>query len=193
MVNLANCFQIRKMSPILQMKVQNFMKHNIKSLLNFVVNEIVEYETENFNIILHCGTFSFVLLEKVSSQPYDRVLPLPPPRPSRTPLPQSFSHAETHRQATQHGCLTRLLAGRWWLISEKESGEENNISYWADSSSQGRTKIFCTRTMSPTNQQGRTPFICTPRVPICFSFNSRQGSPLSGLSAPTHLSNTLDK
>jgi hypothetical protein len=77
------------------------------SLLNFVANEIVEYE--NFSIILHYGKFIFVLLEKVSSQPYDRVLPLPPPRPSRTPHPQSFSHAETQRQATQHGCLTRLL------------------------------------------------------------------------------------
>ncbi len=91
------------------MKVQNFMKHNIKNLLNFVANEIVEYGTENFSIILHCGTFIFVLLEKVSSQPYDKVLPLPPPRPSHTPHPQSFSHAETQRQATQHGCLTRLL------------------------------------------------------------------------------------
>jgi hypothetical protein len=89
------------------------MKHNIKSLLNFVANEIVEYETENFNIILHCGTFIFVLLEKVSSQPYDRVLPLPPPRPSRTPHLQSFSHAETQRQATQHGTQPDQVAGRW--------------------------------------------------------------------------------
>jgi hypothetical protein len=72
---------------ILQMKVQNFMKHNFKSLLNFVANEIVEYETENVSIILHCGTFIFVLLEKVPSQPYDKVLPPPPPRPSRTPHP----------------------------------------------------------------------------------------------------------
>ncbi len=32
------------------------------------------------------------------------------------------------------------------------------------------------------NSQGRTPVICIPRVPICRSFNSQQGPPLSGLS-----------
>ncbi len=30
--------------------------------------------------------------------------------------------------------------------------------------------------------QGRTTVICTPWVPICLSFNSQQGPPLSGLS-----------
>ncbi len=114
LVNRANSFQIRKMSPILQMKVQNFMKHNIKSLLNCVANEIVEYETENFSIILHCGTFIFVLLEKVSSQPYDRVLPLPSPSPSTLshPSPSIF----LPRRDTETGDPARLpeqVAGRW--------------------------------------------------------------------------------
>jgi hypothetical protein len=38
---------------------------------------------------------------------------------------------ETHRQATQHACLPRLL-GEGDKKSEKVCGEENNIFYWAD-------------------------------------------------------------
>ncbi len=30
--------------------------------------------------------------------------------------------------------------------------------------------------------QGKTPFICTPRVPICLSFNGQQGPPFSSIS-----------
>jgi hypothetical protein len=35
--------------------------------------------------------------------------------------------------------------------------QEKNILYWADQSSQGRTKISCTATMSPTNQPRKDP------------------------------------
>ncbi len=36
--------------------------------------------------------------------------------------------------------------------------EEKNILYWADQSSQGRTKNSCTGTPSPTNQPRKDPF-----------------------------------
>jgi hypothetical protein len=36
----------------------------------------------------------------------------------------------------------------------------------------------------PTNQQEKTPFICTPRVPICLSFNIEQGPPLYNAPSP---------
>jgi hypothetical protein len=61
------------------------------------------------------------------------------------------------RQATQHGCLPSLLGDGDKGI-EKVYGEEKNILYWADESSQGRTKISCTGTTSPTNQPSKGPF-----------------------------------
>ncbi len=45
----------------------------------------------------------------------------------------------------------------------------------------GQKSLVLAQRAQRTNQ-GRTPFICTPWVPICLSFNSRQGPPLSGLS-----------
>ncbi len=57
--------------------------------------------------------------------------------------------------------------------------------------------MYCTGSTSPTNQP-RTPFICTPRVPICLSFNSQQGAtPLWSLWIKTLLveqsANTVKK
>jgi hypothetical protein len=69
---------------------------------------------------------------------------------------------ETQRQATLHGCRLGLLRTMGTSKGEKVCGEENNISYWADKSSQGRTKIYCTGTASPITNQVRTFFLCTP-------------------------------
>ncbi len=54
--------------------------------------------------------------------------------------------------------------------------------YWADHSNQGRIKVSYTGRAVLMNQCGRTPFICTRRVPIHLCCNSVQGPPLSGLS-----------
>ncbi len=46
-------------------------------------------------------------------------------------------------------------------------------------------QICCTGTGSPSNQPRKNSFhihVCTPWVPICHSFKSQQGSPLSSLS-----------
>ncbi len=45
----------------------------------------------------------------------------------------------------------------------------------------GQKSIVPARKAQRTNQ-GMTSFICTPRVPVCLSFDSQQGPPLSGLS-----------
>jgi hypothetical protein len=42
--------------------------------------------------------------------------------------------------------------------------------------------LVLARQAQQTNQ-GRTPFFCTPIIPICLSFKRQQGSPLSSLSA----------
>jgi hypothetical protein len=63
----------------------------------------------------------------------------------------------------------------------------------------GEEKIFCTGPTRaakavqnlPARRAQRTPFICTPWVPICLSFNSQQGPPLSSLSV-RHLECTID-
>ncbi len=50
-------------------------------------------------------------------------------------------------------------AGRWEHINwQMVYGEEKNIFYWADHSSQGGIKVFCTGTTSPTNQPRKDPF-----------------------------------
>ncbi len=59
---------------------------------------------------------------------------------------------ETQRQATLHGCRPGLMRTMGTSKGEKVCGEENNILYWADKSSQGKTKIYGTNTMSPVNQ-----------------------------------------
>jgi hypothetical protein len=53
---------------------------------------------------------------------------------------------ETQRQATRHGCRPGLLRTMGTSKGEKVCGGENNIMYWADKSSQGRTKIYGTNT-----------------------------------------------
>jgi hypothetical protein len=50
----------------------------------------------------------------------------------------------------------------------------------------GQKSIVPARQAKRTSQE-RTPLKCTPRVPICLSFNSQQGSPLYGLSANNSL------
>ncbi len=97
---------------------------------------------------------------------------------------QDCSAAETHiqRQAALHNCLPRLL-GDGANKFKKVYGEEKNILYWTDQSSQGRIKVSCAGTTSRGTNQGRTPFICTLWVLIfCLSLNSQQGPPLSCLS-----------
>ncbi len=53
---------------------------------------------------------------------------------------KSGPHTHIKRQATQHDRLPSLLGdeGKW---SDFMYGEGKNILYWADRSSQGRTKI----------------------------------------------------
>jgi hypothetical protein len=78
------------------------------------------------------------------------------------PTPARLLFIFLQRQATKHDCLPSILGIH--LYSEKVCCEENNILYWADN--QGRTR----------------PFVCTPWVPICLSFNSQKGPHLSGFS-----------
>ncbi len=61
------------------------------------------------------------------------------------------------RQATQHGCLPSLLGDGDKGI-EKVYTVRKKYLYSADESSQGRTKISCTGTTSPTNQPRKGPF-----------------------------------
>ncbi len=84
-------------------------------------------------------------------------------------LSQKLFHSETGDPAR----LPAQVAGRWGLISEKVCDEDNNILYWADYSSQGRTKNFWTGTTSPTNQPRKDPFHMYSRLPLCLSFNSQ--------------------
>jgi hypothetical protein len=61
----------------------------------------------------------------------------------------------TLRQATKHGCLPSLLGGGDKGI-ETVCGEEKNILYWADWSSQGKTKsLVPARQDQQTNQPAR--------------------------------------
>ncbi len=60
--------------------------------------------------------------------------------------------------------------------------EGENILYWADESSQGRTKISFTGTKSPTNQPRKNPFHLysySPHLPV---LTVSRGPPLSSLS-----------
>ncbi len=69
---------------------------------------------------------------------------------------ETKSITETHikRQAARHDCLPTVhsLLGDGDKLIEIVYGEEKYILYCADQSSQGKTKISCTGTMSPTNQ-----------------------------------------
>ncbi len=57
-----------------------------------------------------------------------------------------YTGTHTKRRATQHGCLYTQLTGRWANRTEIVNGE------------QGRTKISCTDTTTPTNQPRKNPF-----------------------------------
>ncbi len=67
------------------------------------------------------------------------------------------------RQAALHDCLPKLLGDEDTNI-KIVYGEEKNILYWADQSSQGRIKVSCTGATSQTNQPREHPF--RPLVPI---------------------------
>ncbi len=76
----------------------------------------------------------------------------------------------TKRQATQHGCLPRLL-GNGVKGIEIVYGEDKNILYWADYSSQGTT--------GPTNQLRKEPFHLSPLSPHSPQFPySAEATPL---------------
>ncbi len=90
---------------------------------------------------------------------------------------------ESHikRQATQQGCLSSLL-GDGDKGSEIVHSEEKNIFYWADQSSQGRTKISCTGATSLTNQPRKGPFHLYSLNPHSPEFQqSERGYPLQSL------------
>ncbi len=75
------------------------------------------------------------------------------------PFPATHWTPGTHKLET--GDQTQLpaqLTGRWGQINWNSVRWGKNILSWADWSSQGRTKISCTGTMSPTNQPRKDPF-----------------------------------
>jgi hypothetical protein len=63
----------------------------------------------------------------------------------------------TNRQSTQHGCLPSLLGDRDEGI-EIVYGEEKQILYGVDQGSEGRTKISCIGSTTPTNQPKKDSF-----------------------------------
>jgi hypothetical protein len=95
---------------------------------------------------------------------------------------QNLSFPETHtkRQATQHGCMPSFLGDRYnWIeivYVRKKYFELGRLGQ----PRQDKNLLYRHKSNEPT--QGRTPFICTPWVPIHFSFKSQQGvNPLSSL------------
>ncbi len=96
--------------------------------------------------------------------------------------------AETRikRQATRHDYLPTA-----WLVDDGDKWSEIVCSeekkyFVLDRLEQqaGQKSLVPARGDLQTNQR-RTPFICTPWVPICRSFNSQQGPPHSNLSGFT--------
>ncbi len=94
---------------------------------------------------------------------------------------------ETHikRQVTQHDCLPSFLNNGYKRI-ETVCGEEKNIMYWADWSSQGRTKLTCTGTTSPMNQPWKEPFHLYSLSPHFPQFRQSARAILSSLPDKTH-------
>ncbi len=88
------------------------------------------------------------------------------------------SQPETHiqRQAALHDCLPRLL--------EIVYGEEKNILYWADQSSQGRIGVSCTGTTSQMNQPRKDPFHLYSLNPHSPQFQQSFGATPLRLSDP---------
>jgi hypothetical protein len=71
----------------------------------------------------------------------------------------------TERHATLYGCLPSLL-GDEDIKELKKCMVRKNILYWADNSSQGRTKISCASTTRLTNQPSeRTLSLCSLSPP----------------------------
>jgi hypothetical protein len=95
---------------------------------------------------------------------------------------------ETQRQATQHACLPRV-AGRWGQSKVKKCTVRKIIfcTRLTRAAKAGQKNIVPARQTQRTNQ-GRTPIVCTLRVPIHLSFNSQQGPPLSISLFKTYLS-----
>jgi hypothetical protein len=79
------------------------------------------------------------------------------------------SSPETQRQATQHDCLPRLLGAE---AKKAKKCSVRKIIFCTGLTRAGQKSIVQARQAQQT-KQGRTPFICPPRVPICLSFNSR--------------------
>ncbi len=77
------------------------------------------------------------------------------------------------------GIVAQIVSNR---TSEIMHGEEKNTLYWANQSSQDRTKIAFSCKTSPTTQPRRKPFHMEPMSPICLSFKSRHQLPLSSLT-----------
>ncbi len=87
------------------------------------------------------------------------------------------------RRETRYDYLPSLL-GDEDKLSEIRCSEEKNILYWAESSSQGRTKISYTGTTTPTNQSRKDPFHMYSLSPHFASVStvSSGAPPLSGIS-----------
>ncbi len=75
---------------------------------------------------------------------------------SYTTKQPSYPETQNKRQATKHDSLHRLLGDGDKRIEIMYSGDI--YFYWADKSSQGRTKISCTGTTSPSNHPRKDPF-----------------------------------
>jgi hypothetical protein len=87
---------------------------------------------------------------------------------------------ETHiqRQAMRHDCLHSFLGDedKWSEIMCGAVRKKTFCTRLTRAAKAGQTSLVHTRRAQRTNR-GRTPYICTPWVPICLSFNSQQGPP----------------
>jgi hypothetical protein len=88
------------------------------------------------------------------------------------------SGLETQRQATQHDCPPRLLGAE---AKKVKNCAVRKIIFCTGLTRAGQQSIVPARQAQRTNQ-GRTPFICTLRFPICLSF-STAGVTLKGVKA----------
>ncbi len=96
-------------------------------------------------------------------------------------LTSQNGNPETQRQATQHACLPSLVGDGnrdtgWELIKWNSVGDVMNILYRADKSSQGMTKIYCTGTTSPKNNQRKDPLHLYSLSPHASQFQQSAGA-----------------
>ncbi len=99
----------------------------------------------------------------------------------------SLAYTETHtkRQATQHGCLPRLLRyGDKGIEIEYDWGKI--FCTGPTSAAKAKQKSLVRTRQGQRTNQGKTPIDCILWVPIHPSFNSQQGPPLSSLSGHSH-------